>query len=73
MKTPASTNGQSVLIGTFDKAFLDVPGECLTTSMKAHQKCFSLRDPKTKKLANKFLMVSNLVAKDGGVLITERQ
>ncbi|NOT72502.1 MAG: glycine--tRNA ligase subunit beta [Hyphomicrobium sp.] len=60
----------TVLIGTFDTAFLDVPGECLTTSMKAHQKCFSLRDPKTKKLANKFLMVSNLIAKDGGDLIT---
>ncbi len=60
----------TVLIGTFDKEFLDVPGECLTTSMKAHQKCFSLRDPKTKKLANKFLMVSNLVAKDGGLQIT---
>jgi glycyl-tRNA synthetase beta chain len=59
-----------VLIGTFDKAFLDVPGECLTTSMRAHQKCFSLRDPKTKKLANKFLMVANLIAKDGGTLIT---
>ncbi len=60
-----------VLIGAFDKAFLDVPGECLTTSMKAHQKCFSLRDPKTKKLANNFLLVSNLVAKDGGTAITE--
>jgi glycyl-tRNA synthetase beta chain len=59
-----------VLMGSFDKAFLDVPGECLTTSMKAHQKCFSLRDPKTKKLANNFLLVSNLVAKDGGELIT---
>jgi glycyl-tRNA synthetase beta chain len=59
-----------VLMGTFDKAFLDVPGECLTTSMKAHQKCFSLRDPKTKKLAANFLLVSNLVAKDGGELIT---
>ncbi|MEQ1653228.1 MAG: glycine--tRNA ligase subunit beta, partial [Hyphomicrobium sp.] len=59
-----------VLMGAFDKAFLDVPGECLTTSMKAHQKCFSLRDPKTKKLANKFLLVSNLVAKDGGEQIT---
>lgn len=59
-----------VLMGSFDKAFLDVPGECLTTSMKTHQKCFSLRDPKTKKLANKFLMVSNLVATDGGAQIT---
>lgn len=59
-----------VLIGTFDEAFLAVPGECLTTSMKAHQKCFSLRDPKTKKLANRFLMVANLIAKDGGEQIT---
>ena len=59
-----------VLIGTFDAAFLDVPGEVLATSMRAHQKCFSLRDPKTKKLANKFLLVSNLAAKDGGTAIT---
>ncbi len=59
-----------VLMGSFDKAFLDVPAECLMTSMKSHQKCFSLRDPKTKKLANNFLLVSNLVAKDGGAQIT---
>ncbi len=37
--------------------------------MKAHQKCFSLRDPKTGKLANKFLCVTNLVASDGGTQI----
>lgn len=59
-----------VLMGSFDKDFLDVPGECLTTSMKSHQKCFSLRDPKTKNLANKFLAVSNLIAKDAGAAIT---
>ena len=58
-----------VLMGSFDKAFLDVPGECLTTSMKTHQKCFSLRDPKSKKLTHKFLAVSNLVATDGGAMI----
>lgn len=58
-----------VLLGTFDKAFLDVPGEVLTTSMKTHQKCFSLRDAKSKKLANKFLLVSNLVPTDGGAQI----
>ena len=58
-----------VLMGTFDKAFLEVPAEVLMTSMKTHQKCFSLRDPKTKKLANKFLLVSNLVASDGGAQI----
>ncbi|MCB1485072.1 MAG: glycine--tRNA ligase subunit beta, partial [Hyphomicrobiaceae bacterium] len=58
-----------VLMGAFDEEFLTVPGECLTTSMKAHQKCFSLRDPKTKQLANRFILVSNLVAKDGGAQI----
>jgi glycyl-tRNA synthetase beta chain len=58
-----------VLMGAFDKAFLEVPSEVLTTSMKTHQKCFSLREPRSKKLANKFLMVSNLVAKDGGAQI----
>jgi glycyl-tRNA synthetase beta chain len=58
-----------VLMGTFEKAFLEVPGEVLTTSMKTHQKCFSLRDPKSKRLANKFLLVSNLVANDGGAEI----
>ena len=59
-----------VLMGTFDNEFLEVPGEVLTTSMKQHQKCFSLRDPKTRTLTNKFLLVSNLTATDGGAQIT---
>jgi glycyl-tRNA synthetase beta chain len=58
-----------VLLGTFDKEFLDVPAECLMTAMKAHQKCFSLRDAKSGKLANKFMAVSNLTATDGGAAI----
>ncbi len=56
-----------VLMGEFDKSFLEVPGECLTSAMKTHQKCFSLRHG--KKLANHFLLVSNLKAKDGGKTI----
>ena len=60
------TEWPTVLMGQFDKSYLAVPGECLTTSMKAHQKCFSLRDPKTKKLTNRFLLVSNLIASDEG-------
>ena len=60
------TEWPTVYMGAFDKAFLDVPAECLMTSMKQHQKCFSLRDPKTGKLANKFLLVSNLIPTDGG-------
>ncbi|WP_295556332.1 glycine--tRNA ligase subunit beta [uncultured Hyphomicrobium sp.] len=58
-----------VLMGEFDKSFLDVPPECLITSMKTHQKCFSVRDPKTKKLSNHFILVSNLTATDGGAQI----
>jgi glycyl-tRNA synthetase beta chain len=53
-----------VFMGEFDKAFLEVPAECLTSSMKTHQKCFSLRHG--KKLSNHFLLVANLKAKDGG-------
>lgn len=60
----------TVLMGDFDESFLDVPPEVLITSMKKHQKCFSLRDPKTSKLANKFLLVSNMIAADKGKAIT---
>ena len=63
------TEWPTVMMGTFDSAFLDVPAECLTTAMRSHQKCFSLEDPKTAKLANKFLLVSNLIATDGGKAI----
>jgi glycyl-tRNA synthetase beta chain len=55
-----------VLSGKFDQNFLDVPEEILMTSMKAHQKCFSLRDKKSGALANRFILVSNLEAGDGG-------
>jgi glycyl-tRNA synthetase beta chain len=60
------TEWPTVLMGTFDEAFLAVPAECLMTAMKQHQKCFSLKHPRSGKLANKFLLVSNLVARDGG-------
>jgi glycyl-tRNA synthetase beta chain len=63
------TEWPTVLMGSFDEAFLAVPAECLMVSMKQHQKCFSLKHPRSGKLANKFLLVSNLVAKDGGAQI----
>ncbi len=56
----------AVLMGRFDESFLSVPEAVLSTSMKAHQKCFSLRDPETERLAARFLLVSNLEAQDGG-------
>ncbi len=58
-----------ILSGKFDESFLEVPEEILMTSMKAHQKCFSLRDKKSGKLANRFILVSNLEAADGGKAI----
>ena len=56
----------TVLIGTIQDQFMDVPAEILQTSMRTHQKYFSLRDPKTGKMANRFALVSNMVASDGG-------
>ncbi len=55
------------LMGSFDESFLDLPAEVLATSMKSHQKCFSLR--RGKELTNRFILVANLQAKDGGKAI----
>ena len=54
------------MMGTFDEKFLSVPDEALTAAMRGHQKYFSVRDPKTGRLANKFVYVANLEAPDGG-------
>ncbi|WP_262272949.1 glycine--tRNA ligase subunit beta [Microvirga yunnanensis] len=58
-----------VLMGSFDEAFLDIPPEVIRTTIRANQKCFVLRDPGTGRLANKFLLTSNLIAADGGKTI----
>ncbi|MGB7205541.1 MAG: glycine--tRNA ligase subunit beta, partial [Anderseniella sp.] len=59
-----------VLMGEFDKAFLEVPAEVIITSIKSHQKCFAVRD-KSGALSNHYLLVSNLIAQDGGRKIVE--
>ena len=61
-----------VLIGEIDSAFMDVPPEILQTSMRTHQKYFALRHPEvaaerpSKGLANRFVVVANMIAADGG-------
>ncbi len=55
-----------VMIGAFDQRFLALPDEVLTASMRGHQKYFSVRDPNTGALANRFVFVANLDAPDGG-------
>ncbi|MFC6495212.1 glycine--tRNA ligase subunit beta [Ancylobacter dichloromethanicus] len=57
------------LMGSFDPAFLDVPDEVIRATIRANQKCFVLRNPATGRLANRFILVSNLVASDGGAAI----
>jgi len=53
----------SVYVGTFDKAFLSVPQECLILTMRQNQKYFPLFDS-TGKLLPKFLIVSNMKLAD---------
>jgi glycyl-tRNA synthetase beta chain len=59
-----------VLMGTIDRAFMDLPPEVLTTSMRTHQKYFSCLD-REGRLAPRFLVVANNVADDGGKAIVE--
>ncbi len=58
-----------VLMGEFEAAFLDIPPEVIRATIRINQKCFVLRDPRTGKLANRFILVSNLEAADGGEAI----
>jgi glycyl-tRNA synthetase beta chain len=58
-----------VLMGSFDEAFLAIPGEVIRATIRNNQKCFVLRDPSTAKLVNKFILVANTEASDGGSAI----
>lgn len=57
------------LLGDFDPAFLDVPPEVIQLTMRANQKYFACRDPKTGALAPAFVCVANIEASDGGAAI----
>ncbi len=57
-----------VLMGEIGADFLDLPPEVLQTSMKEHQKFFSVKNPKTGRI-ERYITVANNEAKDGGALI----
>ena len=57
-----------VLMGAIDDDFLDLPAEVLQTSMKEHQKFFSVKNPKTGRI-EKFITVANRDTKDNGATI----
>jgi glycyl-tRNA synthetase beta chain len=56
-----------VLMGSFDAAFLGIPPEVIRTTIRNNQKCFVLRN--SGGLANKFILVANTEAADGGKAI----
>ncbi|MBK7354085.1 MAG: glycine--tRNA ligase subunit beta [Nitrosomonas sp.] len=58
----------NVLMGQFAEAFLEIPQECLILTMKANQKYFPLFD-QHGKLANRFLLVSNICPNDPHAII----
>ena len=57
------------LIGAFDAAYLAIPEEVIRATIRNNQKCFVLRDAATAKLVNKFILVANEEASDGGKAI----
>jgi glycyl-tRNA synthetase beta chain len=65
-----------VLMGSFDEDFLRLPPEVIRTTIRINQKCFVVRGADAKgggedkgTLVNKFILVSNTVAADGGAKI----
>jgi glycyl-tRNA synthetase beta chain len=58
-----------VLMGSFDPGFLSIPEEVIRATIRNNQKCFVLRDAAHAKLVDKFILVSNIEAEDGGKAI----
>jgi glycyl-tRNA synthetase beta chain len=59
-----------VFMGSFESEFLSIPHEVIRATIRNNLKCFVVSDPKTGKLANKFIMTANIEASDGGKAIT---
>jgi glycyl-tRNA synthetase beta chain len=57
-----------VLMGKIDDDFLELPPEVLQTSMKEHQKFFSVKNPKTGRI-ERFVTVANRETADNGATV----
>lgn len=56
-----------VLIGTFEEDYLQIPAEIIRLTIKTNQKCFVTRPQGAEDgLSNRFILVSNIQASDGG-------
>jgi len=62
----------SIYVGEFDKAFLEIPQECLILTMRQNQKYFPLFDA-SGKLLPKFLIVSNMKVADARHIVAGNQ
>jgi glycyl-tRNA synthetase beta chain len=59
-----------VLLGEFEKDFLAIPPEVIRLTIRANQKCFVTRPHgESEGLSNRFALVANIEAKDGGAEI----
>jgi glycyl-tRNA synthetase beta chain len=59
-----------VLMGEFEEEFLAIPPEVIRLTIRANQKCFVTRKQgETEALSNRFILVSNIAARDGGAEI----
>ena len=58
-----------VMMGSFEEEYLAIPDEVIRATIRNNQKCFVVKDPKTGKLTNKFVLTANIEASDGGKTI----
>ncbi|TWA94495.1 glycine--tRNA ligase subunit beta [Bradyrhizobium stylosanthis] len=58
-----------VMMGSFEAEYLAIPEEVIRATIRNNQKCFVVRDSKTGKLTNKFVLTANIEATDGGKVI----
>jgi glycyl-tRNA synthetase beta chain len=58
-----------VMMGSFEPEYLAIPEEVIRATIRNNQKCFVVRDAKTGKLTNKFVLTANIEAPDGGKTI----
>jgi len=56
----------NVLMGEFEQEYLEIPAEIIRLTIKTNQKCFVTRRQGGEGLSNRFILVSNIEAKDGG-------
>ncbi len=57
----------SAICGSFDKSFLNLPDPVLITSMREHQRYFSIRDQEGRLMPN-FVAINNTIARDESIV-----